>query len=247
VTLPVGPRRVLVTGGSRGIGRAVVLECAARGASVLLTYCSDVSKAEETARSAASFGVQADVCQLDMADPGSLRAFEHTLATTPTIDAAVLNGGIWAGGRVGVIDDDAWSRVVSVNLHGTYLIVRAVLPILRTQGAASITMISSVIGIRGFEGDTAYASAKGGIISFAKSLSKEVAQDGLRVNVIAPGFVETDMTSNVSERAWSRLMSEVPLGRAGLPEEIARSVAFLIFDGTYVTGTVLTVDGGWST
>jgi 3-oxoacyl-[acyl-carrier protein] reductase len=181
-----------------------------------------------------------------MADPVSLSEFELMLSTTSPIEAAVLNAGIWAGGRVGVIDDDTWHRVVSVNLCGTYSIARAILPTLRLQSAASITMVSSVIGLRGFEGDTAYGAAKGGMISFAKSLAKEVAPDGMRVNVIAPGFVETDMTSGVSEKAWVRLVSEVPLGRPGLPEEIALGATFLIFDGTYVTGTVLTVDGGWS-
>ena len=246
MTSDVVPRRVLVTGGSRGIGRAIVLECAARGADVLLTYRANIAQADETARSAKALGVQAQICQLDMADRVSLSAFEKMLSTTSPIDAAVLNAGIWQGGRVGVIDDDTWLRVVSVNLHGTYLVARALLPMMRVQNAASITMISSVIGIRGFEGDTAFAAAKGGMISFAKSLAKEVARDGMRVNVIAPGFVETDMTSVVNQRAWSRLVGEVPLGRPGTPQEIARGVAFLIFDGTYVTGTVLPIDGGWS-
>jgi 3-oxoacyl-[acyl-carrier protein] reductase len=246
MTPPPSPQRVLVTGGSRGIGRAVVLACAERGADVLLTYRTDRADAEDAARCAESFGVDAEIWQLDMADSASISEFEVMLSTTSPIDAAVLNAGIWAGGRVGVIDDETWLRVVLVNLYGTYLIARAVLPTMRLRSAASITMISSVIGIRGFEGDTAYGAAKGGMITFAKALAKEVAPDGMRVNVIAPGFVETDMTSGVGERAWGRLVSEVPLGRPGLPEEIALGATFLIFDGTYVTGTVLTIDGGWS-
>jgi len=238
--------RVLVTGGSRGIGRAIVLECAARGADVVLTYQTNHDRASQTQKEARALGVCADVIPLDMGDRASVDEFEQVIAKYEALDAAVLNAGAWVGGRIESLDADTWANVIAVNLNGTYLVTKALLPLLKSRPDASITVMSSVIALRGFEGDTAYSAAKGGLISFGKSLAKELAGDGLRVNVVAPGFIETDMTAAVSDRAWSRLIREVPLGRAGTPEEIARAVSFLIFDGTYMTGSVLTVDGGWS-
>jgi len=242
----VRPRRILVTGGSRGIGRASVVECARRGADVILTYKSDRMMAEQAAREAEEFGVKVEIWQLDISDTESLRAFSEKIDNGPQIDAVVLNAGVWAGGRVGTIDDDTWWEVVETNLFGSYRITKLMLGMLRRSEVPSITMVSSVVGITGFPGDTAYSSAKGAMVSFAKSLAKEVVRDGIRVNVIAPGFVATDMTARLSEGVPDRVITEIPMARSGLPEEIAKGVAFLVFDGSYMTGTVLTMDGGWS-
>lgn len=238
------PHRVLVTGGSRGIGRAIVLELARRGADVIFTYKSDEESARETAKEASDFGSSITFVQLDVADRRSVEEFSRAL---PDLDSVVLNAGVWAGGRLGVMPDEEWWDVVDTNLRGTYATTRAVLPHIQTGPAASITVVASVVGLMGFPGDTAYASAKGALVSFGKSLAKELVKDSIRVNVIAPGFVNTGMTSELSDAGRRKVMSEIPLGRAGTPEEIAKGVAFLVFDGTYMTGSILTIDGGWST
>lgn len=235
--------RVLVTGGSRGIGRAIVCELARRGADVVFTYKSDEESARETAKDASEFGTSITFAQLDVADRDSIDEFARAL---DDIDAVVLNAGVWAGGRLGVMSEEEWWSVVDTNVRGTYATTRAVLPHIHAGPDASITVVASVVGVMGFPGDTAYASAKGALISFGKSLAKELVRDGIRVNVIAPGFVNTGMTSELSDQGRRKVMSEIPLGRAGTPEEIAKGVSFLVFDGTYMTGSILTIDGGWS-
>ncbi len=223
-----------------------MIECARRGADVVLTYRSDREMAEQTAKEAEEFGVKVEIRQLDLSDTESLMAFSKSVDNGPQIDAVVLNAGVWAGGRVGTIDDDTWWEVVETNLRGTYRITKLLLGMLRRSEVPSITMVSSVVGIIGFPGDTAYSSAKGGIISFAKSLAKEVVRDGIRVNVIAPGHVATDLTAGLPERGRNRVMGEIPMARSATAEEIAKGIAFLVFDGTYMTGSTLTMDGGWS-
>lgn len=241
------PERVLITGGSRGIGREAVLECARRGADVVLTYRSDIENAEQSAAEARALGVQVDILRLDLRDSDSIESFGRSVALLDPIDALVLNAGIWAGGRVGVMSDDDWWDVVETNLQGAYSVTKVVLKHLRRSPAATITFVSSVVGIVGFPGDTAYASAKGGMISFARSLAKELVRERIRVNVLAPGFVETEMTAELSTEARRRVMGEIPLGRPGTGLEVAKGLAFLVFDGTYMTGSTLTIDGGWST
>ena len=162
------------------------------------------------------------------------------------LGGVVANAGVWAGGLLSRIDAAEWSRVVSTNLDGVAQVCRAALPHLARSGAGSITIVSSVVGVVGGAGDTAYASAKAGLIGFARSLAKEVARDGIRVNVLAPGFVQTDMTAEVPDKSSQRIRRDTLLGRAGTVEEIAAAAIFLGEDATFCTGSVLTVDGGWS-
>ncbi|KID27878.1 dehydrogenase of unknown specificity, short-chain alcohol dehydrogenase like [Prauserella sp. Am3] len=162
------------------------------------------------------------------------------------LDALVLNAGRWIGGKLENVGDADWCELVQANVGGAAQLVRAALPELRRGTNPSVLLVSSVVGLIGHPGDTAYGSAKAALVGFALSLAKEVAKDGVRVNVVAPGFVETDMTAQVSDRARDRLAGEMLLGRFGTPEEIADAAVFLSEDATYCTGTVLTVDGGWS-
>jgi len=182
---------------------------------------------------------------LDRPD-GAGRLVEQTVTELGPLCALVLNAGVWDGGRLEAIDPAAWWSVIATNLGGAQHVVRAALPALRKGKEPSVTFISSAVGLIGFPGDTAYASVKAAMIGFARSLAKEVAPDGIRVNVLAPGFVDTDMTAAISSRARDRIAGEVVLGRFGTAEEVAKAAVFLAEDATYCTGTVLTVDGGWT-
>jgi 3-oxoacyl-[acyl-carrier protein] reductase len=240
-------RRVaLVTGGSRGIGRACVLEFARRGLDVALTYRnSSVAATEvvgECARSAAH--VQAFQYDLLVSDPGELIA--AITAHFGSLDSVVLNAGIWQGGRIDQLDPESWWDVVETNLRGTYRLARECIAPLTNSGRGSLVLMSSAVALTGFPGDTAYASAKSAIVGFTRSLAREVVRDGVRVNAVAPGFVETDMTAEVPESSRRRIVAETPMGRLGRAEEIARTVAFLSEDATFTTGVILPADGGWS-
>jgi 3-oxoacyl-[acyl-carrier protein] reductase len=169
-----------------------------------------------------------------------------TAAHFGRLDSVVLNAGIWAGGLLERIDPGSWAEVVQRNLVGAAQLCRACLPYLRNGENPSIVLVSSVVGEIGFPGDTAYAAAKAGMIGLARSLAKEVARDKIRVNVLAPGFAETDMTAGVSESARRRIVDRTLLGRFGSPAEIAQAAVFLSEDATFCTGTVLNADGGWS-
>ena len=237
----------LVTGGSRGIGASVAVELARRGLDVALTYRTGRDDAEQlAARLRSEQGVRAFALPFSMEDPASGEAVvEATVAELGSLGTLVANAGRWAGGRLATIAEDEWWDVVSTNVRGMGGIVKAALPAL-AQTAGSVVLVSSVVGLVGFPGDTAYASAKAAMVGFGRSLAKEVARDGVRVNVLAPGFVETDMTAAVPDAARAKITDRVVLRRFGGADEIARAAAFLAVDATYCTGTVLTVDGGWS-
>jgi 3-oxoacyl-[acyl-carrier protein] reductase len=181
-----------------------------------------------------------------MDEPKSVRDLADEVKNSGPLDALILNAGVWAGGRIEEIGEEEWWNVVQTNLRGTYLVTRALLPLIRKGSFSSITLVSSVVGIIGFKGDTAYAAAKAGLIGFGRSLAKELGSSQIRVNVLAPGFVETNMTSAVSKQGRANISKEVILGRMGTSEEIAKCLSFMTFDATYMTGSVIVVDGGWS-
>jgi 3-oxoacyl-[acyl-carrier protein] reductase len=233
----------LVTGGTRGIGREVVRGLAARGVRVGCGYHSAPDRARDLAAGLAEvFPVRYEL--------GSAPAAEAAIAATAghfgRLDSLIVNAGIWSGGLIDRIDPDDWARVVQSNLIGAAQLCRAAVPRLREGASPSIVLVSSVVGEIGFPGDTAYAASKAGLIGLARSLAKELARDGIRVNVLAPGFAETDMTAGVSERARQRILDRTLLGRFASADEIARAAVFLSEDATFCTGTVLNVDGGWS-
>jgi 3-oxoacyl-[acyl-carrier protein] reductase len=211
------------------------------------TYRSDP---EAVARLATESGAAADTVlpvPVDLGDEASAeRAVQAVVEHWGRLDAVVCNAGHWQGGRLGVLDRDEWWRVVELNVRGTAAMVRAALPALAKSEQPAVVLVSSVVGLIGHPGDTAYASAKAALVGFARSLAKETADDGIRVNVLAPGFVDTDMTAAVPERSRRAIADATLLGRFGTVEEIARAAVFLCEDATFCTGAVLAADGGWS-
>lgn len=244
ISCPPGQRTVLVTGGSRGIGAGIVRALAARGCNVACGYRSSKDQADVLADQL-SGQIQPVPYQLGSA-PSAAAAVEAVTGRWGRLDAVILNAGEWRGGRIDALDADDWWSVVQSNVGGMAQLSRAALPWLRAAAAPSIVLVSSVVGLIGHAGDTAYASAKSAMVGFARSLAKEVGRDRIRVNVLAPGFIETDMTAKVSDNARSRIEGRAVLGRFGRVEEIARAAVFLSEDATYCSGTVLTADGGWS-
>ena len=242
------PTRVaLITGGSRGLGREMALELAQRGLRVCLTYRSQEQMADDVVKAALATGApDAFALRFDQATDDATAVVDALLQRWERLDSLVLNAGIWLGGRIGELDPADWWRVIEVDLGGVYRMARAALPAVERADGGSVTIISSMVGVTGFAGDTAYASAKAGLIGFTKSLAKETGRSGTRVNALAPGFVESDANANVSSRSRERMLKGTLLGRFGEAREIAKAVAFLSEDATYTTGAVLMADGGFS-
>ncbi|MFX0574398.1 SDR family NAD(P)-dependent oxidoreductase [Nocardia nepalensis] len=237
-------RTVLVTGGSRGIGAGITRLLGERGRNVACSYRSSREGAEKLA---ADLPERVRPVHYDSSVPSSAdTVVDAVLARWGRLDSLILNAGQWQGGRLASTAADLWWNVVEHNLKGAADLTRAALPALTRGDDPSVVLISSVVGIIGHAGDTAYASAKAAMIGFARSLAKEVGRDGIRVNVLAPGFVDTDMTAGVSNRVRQDIAGRTTLGRFGTVDEIAGAAVFLSEDASYCTGTVLTVDGGWS-
>ena len=234
----------LVSGGSRGIGAAITATLAQRGVRVGCTYRHQRDGAEKLAADAPDLVLPV---HFDLGDEDSATsAVDSVLSEWGRLDSVILNAGQWAGGRLTETDPGSWWQVVDSNLRGTVALARAALPHLAHGISPSVVLVSSVVGIIGHAGDTAYASAKAAMIGFGRSLAKEVARDRIRVNILAPGFVETDMTDAVSIAARKRIEAATVLNRFGTVDEIARAAVFLSEDATFCTGSVLTADGGWS-
>lgn len=239
-------RRVLVTGGSRGIGASIVCLLVARGARVVFTYRTGEDSASAVVSSCADGPGEALPVQFDLADGDPELLVRTAVERIGGIDSIILNAGIWRGGRLARLDDAAWWSVLEANLRGNVRLVRAALPSIEESSEGSVLLMSSAVGLIGFPGDTAYASSKSALTGFARSLAKETGRTGTRVNVLAPGFVETDMTAVIDSPARSTIIERSVLGRFGTPEEIATAAVFLSEDATFATGVVLPIDGGWT-
>ena len=234
---------VVVTGGSRGIGRAIVETLSADGMQVLFTYRNSCGQAKDVEREAGSFviGEQVDGRDRDAVKDFAQRAIERLGPP----HAVINNAGITRDGALMASRDDAWSDVVDNNLNAMVYMTKAFLPAMIEAGAGSVVQISSVTAIKGNAGQTNYAATKAGMLGFTRSLAHEVARFGVRVNAILPGLIETDMTSGMPEATRKSLKAMVPMRRMGRVSEIASCVCFLIGDGaSYVTGQSLIVDGG---
>lgn len=237
---------VLVTGGTRGIGRAIVEAFADAGARVAFTYRSSSETADAIVAELTERGVDAMALQGDVADPAS--AQEAVSAVTDAwerLDVLVNNAGITRDGLMLRLDADDWDAVLDTNLKGVFNFCKAAYRPFMRQRAGSVINISSVVGVMGNPGQTNYAASKAGMIGFTKSLAKELSGRGVRANVVAPGYVATDMTEAMGDDAQQAMLDAVPLGRPAHPEDIAQAVLFLASPAaSYITGHVLHVDGG---
>ncbi|MGQ9481390.1 3-oxoacyl-ACP reductase family protein [Chloroflexus sp.] len=237
----------IVTGGARGIGRATTIELANAGARVLINYQRSAGAAEALAAEIAAAGGEALPYQADVADEQAVtRMIQAALSRWGRIDILVNNAGITADAPMARLRPEQWQHVIETDLTSVFLCCRAVVPVMRSAGYGRIVSISSLAALAGNVGQTNYAAAKAGIIGLSRSLAREVARDGITVNVVAPGYIETDMVETVPEalRAWA--LQAIALGRFGRPEEVAAAIRFLVSPrASYITGHVLTIDGGW--
>jgi 3-oxoacyl-[acyl-carrier protein] reductase len=230
-------KNALVTGGSRGIGRAIVLELARAGASVVVGYRSGKDEAESVAEAAGGRAVQADVSDPEEAAGLVVEAGEP--------DVLVNNAGLTRDGLLPRMPDEDWRDVIETNLSSVFYTCRAAVRPMMKRRAGAIVNISSVVGLHGNPGQTNYAASKAGIIGLTKALARELGSRGVRANVIAPGYITSRLTDEISEEMRSLMLQNTPLGRLGDPEDVAGAVRFLCSDDAkFITGEVLLVDGG---
>ena len=237
----------LVTGGSRGIGRAIVERLAADGADVTFFYRDNAAAAEAVVAAAQATGWKVAAEQLDIRDSAACAAaVERVADRAGRIDILVNNAGVTRDNPLAAFDDDDVAAVLATNVTGVFNMCRAIVPYMTSQRAGSIVNLSSVAGDKGGRGQTNYAASKGAINAFTRALAVELAPRKVRVNAVAPGVIETDMSADVRELAGDAVLARILLRRWGRPEEIADAVWFLAgAHSSYVTGQVLSVDGGF--
>ena len=236
----------LVTGGSRGIGRAVAIELAKEGAAVAINYAGNKAAAEEVQSIITQMGGKAMIIQADVSDEKSaMQMVEEVIAQLGGIDILVNNAGITRDGLFIRMKEEDWNAVINTNLTGIFNCTKVAAKYMMKKRSGRIINMSSVSGIMGNAGQTNYAAAKAGVIGFTKSLAREMASRGITVNAVAPGFIATDMTAAMPEKAQEHVLASIPLGKMGKPEDIANAVLFLASDkASYITGQVIHVDGG---
>ena len=241
-------KTAIVTGGSRGIGRAVCLELARRGCNIVLSFAGNTAAADQTVSDCQALGVQALAVQGYVADADAVKAlFDAALEKFGAIDILVNNAGITRDNLLMLLKEEDFDAVVDTNLKGAFLCMKAAVRPMMKQRRGRIISLSSVVGLRGNAGQVNYAASKAGVIGMTKSLAKELAGRNITVNAVAPGFIDTDMTAVLPDKAKEAILSSIPMARLGAAEDVASAVAFLASDEAgYITGQVLAVDGGMS-
>ncbi len=236
----------VISGGSRGIGRAIALSLAKEGANVVINYRGNRDMAEKTKTDCAFYGVQAKCIQADISNPEEAEMLiREALTVSGTIDILVNNAGITRDALMMRMKTEDLDAVLSTNLYGAFYCTKAALRPMLKQRHGRIISVSSVVGLHGNVGQANYAAAKAGMIGMTKSLAKEVASRNITVNAVAPGMIETEMTAAMTAAAHEAMEASIPMGRMGRPEEIADAVRFLASPSAgYITGQVLVVDGG---
>ena len=236
----------LVTGGSRGIGRAVCLELARQGARVAVNYAGNAAAAEETVKACQDLGAEAFAIQADVADAAACDAMvKEVLSRFGRVDILVNNAGVTRDGLMLTMKESDWDTVLDTNLKGAFQCMKAVYRPMMKQKYGRVVNLTSIVGLRGNAGQANYAASKAGLIGLTKSMAKELAARNVTVNAVAPGFIDTDMTAALPEKAREAMLASIPMGRLGQAEDVAQAVAFFAGDASaYVTGPVLCVDGG---
>jgi acetoacetyl-CoA reductase len=238
-------RVVLVTGGSRGIGAEIAKELAAQGATVAINYVSNADRAQEVVREISSYNSKVTAVQGDVSNPDAMkRVYEEVMETYGKIDILINNAGITRDAKFVNMTEEQWNEVITTNMNSLFHLTKLVLPNMIEQNYGRIINISSIIGQAGGFGQTNYSAAKAGMIGFTKSLALEVARYNITVNCVCPGYTFTDMVAAVPEKVQEKIISKIPLGRFGTPEEVAKAVRFLVVDGDYITGQSINVNGG---
>ena len=232
----------LVTGGSRGIGKACALHLAQAGYNVVINYAGNEEAANKTVSELEALGVKAEAVKFDISDHDEAQeAVAKIIEKYGRIDVLVNNAGITRDGLFMRMSKENWDAVINTNLTGAFNVTQPVIKVMMKQRSGAIVNMASIVGIYGNAGQANYAAAKAGLIGFTKSLAKELASRNIRVNAVAPGFVQTDMTKSLDS---AQISEHIPLKRLGDADDIAGAVKFLAVDATYVTGQVLQVDGG---
>lgn len=241
-----GGKVVLVTGGSRGIGRACALAFGKRGATVVLSYAGNEAAASEAVGLIHQAGGKAKAVKFDVADSSACaEAVDSIVKEFGKLDVLVNNAGVAIDGLVMRVKDDDWDKTLDTNLKGAFALIRAASrPMMKAKGGAIINL-TSIVGESGNAGQAAYSASKAGLIGLTKSVAKELASRNIRVNAVSPGFIDTDMTAKIPEETRKQMLAGIPLGKLGSPEDIANAVVFLASDSAaYITGEVLKVNGG---
>ena len=232
----------LVTGGSRGIGKACALHLAQAGYNVVINYAGNEKAAKQTVSELEALGVKAEAVKFDISNHDEAQeAVAKIIEKYGRIDVLVNNAGITRDGLFMRMSQENWDAVINTNLTGAFNVTQPVIKVMMKQRSGAIVNMASIVGIYGNAGQANYAAAKAGLIGFTKSLAKELASRNIRVNAVAPGFVQTDMTKSLDS---AQISEHIPLKRLGDADDIAGAVKFLAVDATYVTGQVLQVDGG---
>jgi 3-oxoacyl-(acyl-carrier-protein) reductase len=236
----------LVTGGSRGIGRAIAIELAKSGVDVVINNDEKPQEASGVVNEINTSGQRSIYIQADVSDCNQVeKMIDQIMNELGRIDILVNNAGIVRDKKLEHMTIEHWNRVISVNLTGTFNCTKSIIPFMKDHGGGKIINIASVVGEIGNFGQSNYAASKGGVIAFTKTVAKEYAKDGILVNAVAPGFVKTKMVQNIPEKVMQKILDQIPLGRLGAPEEVAKLVCFLASDdANYITGQVININGG---
>jgi 3-oxoacyl-[acyl-carrier protein] reductase len=239
-------RVIVVTGASRGIGRAIAVELAGTGSLVIVNFNSSPDAAHETGALVQARGGEAELRQFSVSDPDTVKkAFKEILDKHGRIDVLVNNAGIAKDNLVALMKPSEWDEVMNTNLKGVFLCAQAVVKPMMRQRFGRIVNVTSVVGVIGNAGQCNYSAAKAGIIGFTRSLAREIISRNITVNAVAPGFIETDMTLALPEKAREVLLTQIPAARYGTPADVAAAVSFLASDAAgYITGQVIHVNGG---
>lgn len=244
--MSVAGRTAIVTGGSRGIGRAICLELARQGANIVINDIAEDEQAMQTARDCESLGVKAEIVVGDVSKAEDCKSVaDKAQKIFGSIDILVNNAGITRDNLIMRMSEQDFDDVIRINLKGTFLFMKQVSRIMMKQRHGRIINISSVVGVHGNMGQVNYAASKAGIIGMTKSLARELGTRNITVNAVAPGFIQTKMTDILDEKVKEEMIKSIPVGKMGQPEDIANAVAFFAQDETsYITGQVLGIDGG---